>query len=54
MGDPIPLFIMFVEIMGILFIQKSEIKGIFIANKEYKLFQYAHDIGIILDGTDMY
>ena len=54
-GDPISpyLFIMYVEIMpGILFRRKSEIKGIFIANKEYKLFQYGDDTGIILDGIE--
>ena len=53
-GDPISpyLFLLCVEIMGILLRQNKNIKGIYIENKEYKLFQYADDTGILLDGSE--
>ena len=38
--------------MGILLRQNKNIKGIYIENKEYKLFQYADDTGILLDGSE--
>ena len=31
---------------------KQKIKGIYIENKEYKVFQYADDTGILLDGSE--
>ena len=54
-GDPISpyLFLLCVEIMGILIRKKPQkIKGITICNKEYKLFQYADDTGIFMNGTE--
>ena len=52
-GDPISpyIFILCVEIMGILIRQNNKIKGITIDHVEYKLFQYADDTGMFLDGT---
>ena len=38
--------------MGILIRKKQKIKGITICNKEYKLFQYADDTGIFMNGTE--
>ena len=55
-GDPISpyLVLLCVEIMGILIRKKQKIKGITICNKEYtsKLFQYADDTGIFMNGTE--
>ena len=53
-GDPISpyLFLLCVEIMGILIRKNHKIKGITICNKEYKLFQYADDTGIFMNGTE--
>ena len=53
-GDPISpyLFILCVEIMGILIRQNQDMKGITIGCKEFKLFQYADDTGIFIDGTE--
>ena len=53
-GYPISpyLFLLCVEIMGILIRKNQKIKGITICNKEYKLFQYADDTGIFMNGTD--
>lgn len=53
-GDPISpyLFLLCVEIMGILFRKNTNIKGIVNNNIEYKLCQYADDTAIILDGTE--
>ena len=51
-GDPISpyLFLLCVEIMAILTRKNQNIKGICINDKEHKLFQYADDTGIFLDG----
>lgn len=53
-GDPISayLFNICVEIMGILFRNNPEIKGIQIHGNEYKLSQYADDTCIYLDGSE--
>ena len=54
-GDPISpyLFLLCVEILGILIRKKKQnIKGIYIHDTEYKLFQYADDMGIFIDGTE--
>ena len=51
-GDPISpyLFIICVEIMGIMIRQNDRIKGISINNNEFKLTQYADDSELILEG----
>ena len=51
-GDPISpyLFIICVEIMGIMLRQNERIKGITINDNEYKLTQYADDSEILLEG----
>ena len=53
-GDPISpyLFLLCVEIMAILIRKNQNIKGICINDKEHKLFQYADDTGIFLDGSE--
>ncbi|PJE77966.1 hypothetical protein CI610_03105 [invertebrate metagenome] len=53
-GDPLSpyLFIMCVEILGILIRNDKDIKGIKVGNKEFKLSQYADDTGLTLDGSD--
>ncbi len=38
--------------MGIMIRNNKDIKGVYIQGKEYKLFQYADDTGLILDGTE--
>ena len=52
--DPISpyLFILCAEILGKMVKKNSEIKGIFINGKEYKLSQYADDMQLILDGSE--
>lgn len=53
-GDPSSpyLFLLCAEILGILIRSNQDITGIKIGVKEYKLFQYADDTGILLDGTE--
>ena len=53
-GDPISphLFLLCVEIMAILIRKNQNIKGLCINDKEHKLFQYADDTGIFLDGSE--
>ena len=53
-GDPVSpyLFILCVEILGILFRQNNEIKGININKKVYKILQYADDTAIFIDGSE--
>ena len=53
-GDPISpyIFILCVEILGILIRNCNDIKGIKISNIELKVIQYADDTALILDGTD--
>ena len=53
-GDPISpyLFVLCVEILGILCRTNEDIKGIKINEKEYKIFQYADDTGFFLDGSE--
>ena len=53
-GDPLSpyLFIICAEILGIMIRENRNLKGLRIQNKEYKLFQYADDTGIILDGSE--
>ena len=52
-GDPISpyIFLLCVEILGILIRNEKEIKGIKINNKEIKISQYADDTGLFLDGS---
>jgi len=52
-GDPISpyLFILCVEIMGIMIRNDKSVKGITIKNKKYTLSQYADDTAILLDGS---
>ena len=45
------LFILCVEILGIMIRNNKNIKGIIINNKEHKLSQYADDTLFLLDGT---
>ena len=53
-GDPISpyLFILCAEILGYLIRNNPEIKGLKIGIHEYKLFQYADDTALILDGSE--
>ena len=53
-GDPISpyLFLLCVEILGMLIRKTKNIKGINISDVEYKLFQFADDMGIFLDGSE--
>ena len=53
-GDPISpyLFLLCVEIMAILTRKNQNIKGLYINDKEHKLFQYTDDTGIFLDGSE--
>ena len=52
-GDPISpyLFLICVEIMAVRIREDSKVKGIRIGNREVKLFQYADDTGMLLDGS---
>ena len=52
-GDPVApyLFILCAEILAILIKQNTDIKGIFIDNKEHKISQYADDTSFVLDGS---
>ena len=52
-GDPVSpyLFNLCVEILGILFRNNNDIKGIKIKKLEYRISQYADDTCIYLDGT---
>ena len=52
-GDPVSpfLFILCVEILGIMIRNNKNIKGIIINKKEHKLSQYADDTLFLLDGT---
>ena len=52
-GDPVSpyLFNLCVEILGILFRNNKDIKGIKIKKLEYRISQYADDTCIYLDGT---
>ena len=52
-GDPVSpfLFILCVEILGIMIRNNKDIKGIIINDKEHKLSQYADDTLFFLDGT---
>ena len=51
-GDPISpyLFILCVEILGIMIRENKRIKGIFVNNVEHKLSQYADDTEFLLAG----
>ena len=52
-GDPISpyIFLLCVEILGILIRNNEHIRGIKILDKEIKISQYADDTGLFLDGT---
>ena len=52
-GDPVSpfLFILCVEILGIMIRNNKNINGIYINEKEHKLSQYADDTLFLLDGT---
>ena len=53
-GDPASpyIFLLCVEIMGIMIRQNKDITGISHFGREYKLMQYADDTTLILDGTE--
>ena len=53
-GDPISpyIFLLSVEILGILIRNNEHIRGIKILDKEIKISQYADDTGLFLDGTE--
>ena len=52
-GDPIfsYLYLICAEIMGIMIRNNTLIKGITTVGKEFKLFQYADDTVLLLDGS---
>ena len=52
-GDPIApyLFLLCAQIMYLLINNDSSIKGIFINKTEYKIFQYADDTTLTLNGS---
>ena len=52
-GNPVAqyLFILCAEILTIFIKQNTDIKGIFIDNKEHKISQYADDTSLVLDGS---
>ena len=43
---------MCVEVLGVLIRKTKNIKGIYLGDVEYKLFQFADDMGIFLDGSE--
>ena len=53
-GDPASsyIFLLCVEILGIMIRKNKNIKGIVFKNNEYKLLQYADDTALLLDGTE--
>ena len=53
-GDPASpyIFLLCVEIMGLMVRQNKDISGIHLFGKEYKLIQYADDTTILLDGSE--
>ena len=52
-GDPVSsyIFLLCVEIMGIMIRNDKNIKGITILKHNYKVLQYADDTALLLDGT---
>ena len=46
------LFLLCAEILGIAIRQSKDIKGFYYKRKEIKLYQYADDIQILLDGGE--
>ena len=53
-GDPASpyIFLLCVEIMGIMVRENKDITGITLFNNEFKLLQYADDTTILLDGSE--
>ena len=53
-GDPASpyIFLLCVEIMGIMIRENKDISGLNLFNKEYKLLQYADDTSLLLDGSE--
>ena len=53
-GDPASpyIFLLCVEIMGLMIRENRNITGIYLFDTEYKLIQYADDTTIILDGSE--
>ena len=53
-GDPASpyIFLLCVEIMGLMIRENRNITGIYLLDTEYKLIQYADDTTIILDGSE--
>ena len=54
-GDPISsnIFLLCVEILGILVRSNKNIRGIKIGEKEIKINQYADDTSLLLDGSSI-
>ena len=53
-GDPASpyIFLLCVEIMGLMLRENRDISGITLFGKEYKVLQYADDTTILLDGSE--
>ena len=53
-GDPASpyIFLLCVEIIGLMIRENRDITGIYLFDTEYKLIQYADDTTIILDGSE--
>lgn len=53
-GDPLSpyIFLLCAEILSLMLKENKDIKGIKIANIEYKLFQFADDTSLFLDGLE--
>ena len=53
-GDPASpyIFLLCVEIMGLMIRKNKTLRGINLFGKEYKLIQYADDTTLILDGSE--
>ena len=54
-GDPASsyIFLLRVEILGLIIRENKDIIGIYLFGKEYRLLQYADDTTIMLDGSEI-
>ena len=54
-GDPASpyIFLLCVEILGLMIRENKDLKGIYLFGKEYRLLQYADDTTILLDGSEI-